>query len=113
MPTITEKIKVTTDANGSFATEQIVNPPGFWDYNITATARLLAPPETTITGEIKITAADKSTKNSIKNFSAFTGETIDLGEWTLDDGDNALNVTGQTQPACSGVEIEIEVTVKT
>ncbi|MGI8467709.1 MAG: hypothetical protein ACR2N3_04585 [Pyrinomonadaceae bacterium] len=113
MPTITEKIKVTTNADGSFVTEQIINPPGFWNYNITATARLLAPPETTITGEIKITAADKSTKNSIKNFSAFTGEAVDLGKWTLDGGDNALNVTGQTRPARSRVEIEIEVIVKT
>lgn len=112
MPTIKRTIKVTTDGNGNYSTEEIINPPGFWDYNISATAKLVAPAATTISGTLEITAADGSTSNKSKDFSAATGVEIDLGDWKLDGGDNTIKVFGQTSPARAETRVEIEVTVK-
>lgn len=112
MPTIKRTIKVTTDESGKYSTEEVINPPGFWDYNISATAKLIAPEATTITGTLEITAHDHSTKNPSKDFSAQTGEEIDLGDWKLDGGDNTIKVSGQTSPARPATAVEIEVTVK-
>lgn len=110
MPTITRTLRVRTDADGRYETAQTFNPPGFWDYNVTAYAKLLSPPDTTISGTITITAANHSTENPSKKFQISTGETVDLGSWQLDGGDNLITVTGQTSPALANQIIEIEVT---
>lgn len=109
MPTITRTIKVTTDENGGYTTSEVYNPPGFWDYNVEIRARLLSPEGVRINGTLEITAANNSTSNASKSFSAQTGETVDLGKWTLDGGDNTLRVNGQTEPAQGNTELEIEV----
>ena len=110
MPTITRTLKVRTDAEGRYETSQTFNPPGFWDYNVSASAALLAPADTTISGTISITAANHSTDNPPKDFRISTGETVDLGSWRLDGGDNVIRVTGQTAPARANEIIEIQVT---
>lgn len=112
MPTITRTLRVRTDAAGRYEAAQTFNPPGFWDYTIRAYAKLLAPPDTTVSGSITITAANHSTDNPPKNFRISTGETEDLGSWQLDGGDNIITVNGETSPARANETIEIEVTAE-
>lgn len=109
MPTITRTLKVKTDENGRYETSQTFNPPGFWDYNVSATATLIAPADTTIDGTITITAANHSTDNPPKDFRISTGETADLGDWRLDGGDNVIRVTGQTSPVRANETVEVAV----
>lgn len=110
MPTITRTLRVRTDADGGYETSQTFNPPGFWDYNVSARATLVAPADTTVSGTITITAANHSTDNPAVNFRLSTGETEDLGSWQLDGGDNTIRVTGQTSPVRANEMLEIEVT---
>jgi len=112
MPTITRTIKVKSGADGTFRTEEVINPPGFWNYSIKASATLLTPEDTTIVGRLDITAANGKTVNPPKDFHISTGETGDLGGWKLDGGDNSIIVEGKTEPPRANSEIEIEVTVK-
>ncbi|HEX8736637.1 MAG TPA: hypothetical protein VF721_15000 [Pyrinomonadaceae bacterium] len=112
MPTINRTLRVRTDADGRYETAQIFNPPGFWDYTIRASAKLVAPADTNVTGTIEISAANHTTENPPKSFRLSTGETVDLGSWQLDGGDNTVRVTGETSPARAGEMLEIEVTAE-
>lgn len=112
MPTINRTLRVRTDADGRYETSQTFNPPGFWDYTVQASAKFLAPADTTIDGTITITAANHTTDNPPKDFRISTGESVDLGTWRLDGGDNNVRVTGQTSPARANEMLEIEVTAE-
>jgi hypothetical protein len=112
MAKINRTLRVKTGADGGFEAAQIFNPPGFWNYTIQASARLVSPAGTSVTGKIEITAANDSTGNQPRNFTISTGETEDLGSWELDGGDNTVRVTGKTSPARANEMLEIEVTAE-
>jgi hypothetical protein len=112
MAKINRTLKVKTDADGGFEAVQIFNPPGFWNYTVQASARLVSPAETTVTGTIEITAANDTTNNQPRKFSVSAGETEDLGSWELDGGDNTVRVTGKASPVRANEMLEIEVTAE-
>lgn len=109
MATINRTLRVRTDADGRYETSQTFNPPGFWDYNVSATATLLAPADTTVSGTITITAANHTTDNPPKDFRLSIGETEDLGTWRLDGGDNTIRVSGQTSPVRANEIVEVAI----
>lgn len=110
MPTFKDLIVVTTDASGHYSTRQKVNPPGptFLGFNIEVKARLLSPTGITVKGSLDIDAADGNPQNPAKDF-ILSSEQISLGKWKLDGGDNDIVVSGQTEPAVSNTEIQIEI----
>ncbi|HVE57684.1 MAG TPA: hypothetical protein VNB22_12700 [Pyrinomonadaceae bacterium] len=110
MPTINRKFTVTTDAEGAFATEQIINPPGPFGFTVELTATLTEPADTTISGKLDSDAVDGKPRNDAKDFTVRTGETSDLGEWQLDGGDNLIRLAGLTEPARAETELVIEIT---
>lgn len=101
-----------TDANGVFETTQTVNPPGPFGFTVELKAKLIAPAETTINGTLDSDAADGNPQNDAKDFTISAGETANLGEWRLDGGNNIIRITGQTEPARTNTEIEIEITAE-
>lgn len=109
MPTITRTFKVTTDASGAFEATQTFNPPGPFGFTVELRAKLVAPADTTLSGELDCDAANGNTQNDAQNFSISSGETANLGKWRLSGGDNIIRIAGQTDPAQPDTEVEIEV----
>lgn len=110
MPTINRTFKVKTNAAGTFETEQIVNPPGPFGFTVELKAKLTEPADTTISGKLDCDAADGKPRNDAKDFTVRAGETVDLGEWQLDGGDNLIRLAGSTDPMRADTELVIEIT---
>lgn len=110
MPTITRKVKVTTDENGAYNRQDIFNPPtpDFWPVRLSLKAKLLSPVDTTIISTLDVDAVDGNPQNDAREFRFSTDEQISLGTWKLDGGDNIIIVSGQTLPPLANTEVEIE-----
>lgn len=110
MPTLTRKVKVTTDENGGYSRREIFNPPtpDFWPISVSLKAKLLSPDDTIITCTLDVDATDGKPANEAREFNLSTGEQISLGTWKLDGGDNIIIVSGQSSPIRPNSEFEFE-----
>jgi hypothetical protein len=104
-------LTVSTDAEGRFHSAQKVTSPFSLDVKITAT--LLSPPEVTIQSSFVLRALEDSGDGAAgepTQFSAATGETVDLGKWRVVAGDdaNVATAAGHTEPAAANTELVVE-----
>ena len=103
-------ITVTTDAEGRFHSARPVTSPFSLDVKITAT--LLSPDAVTIESSFVLAPADpgEGMFSRTAQFSAATGETVDLGKWKVVAGDDANIATaeGLTNPPAANTELAVE-----
>jgi len=98
---------VTTDAQGHFRSAEPVTSPFSLDVKITA--RLLSPDGIAVRSSFLLGPAEGTAATPLE-FSAATGETVDLGKWSVIAGDDANIATavGLTEPAAAETEISVE-----
>lgn len=109
MPTITETVRVTTDANGSFTRQETFNPPGPFSLSVSIIVKLVSPVNTVLTGTVDVDADDGSPQNPSRDFSISSGQDVSLGTWNLDGGNNKFVTSGQTSPVQPNTEVVLEV----
>src|SRR5215212_5468426 len=96
MPKMT--VEIRTDENGYFSKTVPFNPPGPFELTVRLSATLLSPFATGLWGNLDIDALDGVPSNQKQTFVLWHSETVPLGSWSLDGGDNVIVVTGKTKP---------------
>jgi hypothetical protein len=96
MPKLT--FEVRTDEHGYFSKTIPFNPPGPLGVTVQLSATLVSPFATGIWGSLDIDALDGAPSNKQRAFVLWHSETVQLGQWRLDGGDNVIVVNGKTKP---------------
>lgn len=112
MPKMT--VEIRTDENGYFSKTVPYNPPGPFGITVSLSATLLSPFATGLWGSLDIDASDGAPSNQRREFVLWHSETVQLGSWRLDGGDNIIVVNGKTKPrrANAPLVLELEATVQ-
>lgn len=107
MPKMT--VDVRTDENGYFCKTVPYNPSGS---SMRMSMTLLSPYATALWGHVGVDAKDGDPANRPRAFVIWHSETVQLGSWHLETGENIIVVTGKTKPkrANTRVLLEIEAT---
>ena len=101
-----------TDSQGYFQETQCFNPPGPFDLSVKLSARLKKPRDTTVLGSIDIDAADGNPTNQERKFRIGDGEKHNLGQWSIDGGDNIVIVRGKTEPTRPETMLTVEISAR-
>lgn len=107
MPRIT--LEVLTDEHGYFSRTVPFDPAGPFALTVHISATLLAPFATGIWGTLDIDARDGAPSNTQRSFVLWHSETVALGAWRLDGGDNIIVVHGKTKPVRANARLLLEV----
>jgi len=107
MPKIT--VEITTDEHGYFSKTVPFNPPGPFGLTVRLTATLLSPFATGLWGSLDIDARDGQPANARRAFVLWHSESVELGSWRLDGGDNIIVVTGKTNPRRANARLLLEI----
>ena len=107
MPTY--PLRVRTDEYGRFHKTEKVNPPGWWEMTVELRAQLLEPSGTCVHGTLDIDAVDGDPSNNEKSFKVCHGQTMPLGQWRVDGGDNIVVARGRTKPSRPNTWIRVEL----
>lgn len=107
MATVT--IELTTNANGVFSKTTPFNPPGPFGVTVKLSARLLLPSATGLWGTLDVDAKDGNPSNQKRAFVAWHSETVQLGSWRFDGGDNVVVVRGITKPKRANTRLVLQI----
>jgi hypothetical protein len=107
MPKMT--VEIRTDENGYFSKTLPFNPPGPFGLTVRLSATLLSPFATGLWGNLDIDAKDGIPSNEKRPFVLWHSETVHLGTWTLDGGENIVVVTGKTKPTRANTRLLLEI----
>ena len=107
MPKMT--VEIRTDENGYFSKTVPFNPPGPFELTVRLTATLLAPFATGLWGSLDIDAKDGKPSNQKRPFVLWHSESVQLGSWRLDGGDNIIVVNGKTKPRRANARLVLEI----
>ena len=107
MPKMT--VEIRTDENGYFGKTVPFNPPGPLGLTVHLSATLLAPFATALWGTLDIDARDGAPTNLRRQFVVWHSETVQLGPWRLDGGDNIIVVNGKTRPPRPNARLVLEI----
>jgi hypothetical protein len=101
---------VTTDGQGHFHSSQPVTSPFSLDVKISAT--VLSPAGITLQSSFALGSTDGAAADPIQ-FTVASGETVDLGKWSVIAGEdaNVATATGFTEPATADTEISVQFVV--
>ena len=103
------RVEIRTDENGYFSKTVPFNPPGPFGLTVRLSATLLSPFATGLWGSLDIDAADGKPSNQRRAFVVWHSETVQLGSWSLDGGDNIIVVTGKTKPRRANARLVLEI----
>jgi hypothetical protein len=100
-------LSVTTDAEGNFHSAQPVTSPFALDVKIRAT--LQSPEGATIYSTFTLSPSEGPTAEPLA-FTGTTGQTVNLGKWSVVAGDdaNVATATGHTEPPMPETELTVE-----
>lgn len=107
MPEVDLKLK--TDSAGAFDERKTYNPPVIFPVTVKISVKLESPPGVKAKVSLDIDAEDGDPTNTEKTFEISTGETVDLGKWMLDGGDNLIVLKGTTNPPKRNAELGVKV----
>jgi hypothetical protein len=93
---------ITTDENGAFQSSTPVEGTHMFAIHADIRARLISPPDTTVSGTFAIAPA------AAREFSGKTSETIDLGKWQVAKGTNTATASGVTTPARAHAQLVVQ-----
>jgi len=108
MPTI--NLKVATKNDGTFEDRATVKPPIIRDEaNVRLRARRIDSINTTVYATLDIDAVDGRPQNHPRDFVFERGWEVDMGVWRVDKRENAVFVSGRTDPPVRDGTIEVEI----
>jgi hypothetical protein len=107
MPKMT--VEIRTDENGYFSKTVPFDPPGPFGFTVRLSATLLSPFATGLWGNVDIDAKDGRPSNPKRAFVVWHSESVQLGSWRIDGGENIIVVNGKTTPRRVNARLVLEI----
>lgn len=104
MPKMT--VEVRTDENGYFGKTVSFHPSG---PAARISVTLLSPYATGVWGTLDIDTKLSDRANQQRAFVVWHSETVQLGSWRLESGENIIVVTGKTKPSRANARLLLEI----
>lgn len=102
-------VEIRTDENGYFSKTVPFNPPGPLGLTVHLSATMLAPFATGLWGHVDIDARDGKPSNRKRAFVVWHSESVQLGSWSLEGGENIIVVNGKTTPRRANTRLVLEI----